>query len=70
MGNEAYFINDFRGISNVSKDNGEFSNFEIEISCGDSKRNTYKKIKILGFYVLHEPIKKSTEIVASYEKDY
>ena len=29
-----------------------------------------KKIKILGFYALHEPIKKSTEIVASYEKDY
>ena len=70
MGNKAYFINNFRGIPNFSKDNGEFSEFEIESSCGNSKGNTDKKIKILGFHMLHESIKKGIELVTSYRKGY
>ena len=70
MGNEARFINDFRGIPNVSKPNVEFSEFELNASSSGNEGGANEKVTILGFRVLHEPIKKGTELIASYGKGF
>mmetsp|Transcript_51165 Transcript_51165/g.153716 ORF Transcript_51165/g.153716 Transcript_51165/m.153716 type:complete len:253 (-) Transcript_51165:318-1076(-) len=62
MGNEARFANDFRGVRGVNRPNIEFSEFEPTKTSGS--------IAILGFRVMHKPIKKGEELLASYGKGF
>lgn len=61
-GNEARFTNDFRGVPGVKRPNVEFAEFEPTKTAG--------AISILGFRVMHTPIKKGEELLASYGKGF
>jgi hypothetical protein len=62
VGNEARFTNDFRGVPNAERPNIEFSQFDEGKKSG--------VITVLGFRVMHKPIKRGEELLTSYGKGF